>query len=75
MIFRGASGKSETTFVKHNQKLVHKCGFRFSGRASEQAELFDPKVMKSRFWGPNSEKRFFCSACSEARPENLKPHL
>jgi hypothetical protein len=47
------SGKSETTFVKQNRKLVHKCGFRFSGRASEQAE------QKNRFSESGSQNLDF----------------
>jgi len=36
--------------VKQNGKLVHKCGFRFRGRASEQAE---PKIGFSESgWAP-----------------------
>jgi hypothetical protein len=38
VMFRGFTVKFETTFVKHNPKLVHKCGFRFSGRSLEHAE-------------------------------------
>ena len=38
VMFRGLQVKFETTFVKQNQKLVHKCGFRFSGRSLERAE-------------------------------------
>ena len=53
MIFRGASKKSETTFVKQNRKLVHKCGFRIFGRPSEQDEIFDQQreieVLGTRF--------------------------
>ena len=30
--------KSENGVVKQNRKLIHNCGFRFRGRASEQAE-------------------------------------
>ena len=44
--------KSENGFEKQNGKLVHKCGFRFSVRASEQAE------QKNRFlgiWARNPE--------------------
>jgi len=37
-MFRGFPVKSEASFVKHNQKLFHQCGFRFSGRSSEHAE-------------------------------------
>ena len=38
VMFRGFTVKFETTFVKPNRKLVHKCGFRFSGRSLEHAE-------------------------------------
>ena len=44
--------KSENGFVKQNRKLVHKYGFRFSVRASEQAK------QKNRFfgiWAPKPE--------------------
>ena len=45
------------------------------GLASEQAEVFAPKILKSRFWGPASEKSIFGSACSDARLRNLILHL
>jgi hypothetical protein len=38
VIFRRVPRKYKTTFVKQNGKLFHKCGFRFQGRASEQAQ-------------------------------------
>jgi len=77
MIFQGASVKSETSSVKHNWKLVHKCGFRFYVTywgPSEHVELFYLSS-KARFWGTDSRNRGFFSADFEARPKNMKPHF
>ena len=38
VMFRRAPGKFATSFVEKNFKLVGKCGFKFQGRTSEQAE-------------------------------------
>ena len=36
------------TEMKLDGHFFHKCGFTFFGRASEQTEIFAPKIMKSR---------------------------
>jgi len=36
-VFRGAPGESDTTFVKQNSILVHRCGLRLAVRAPEEA--------------------------------------
>ena len=58
--FRGGGGsndpaklKSENEFVEQNRNLVHKCGFTFSVRASEQA------AQKKRFLGIWAQKPKF----------------
>jgi len=67
--------KTENEFVKQNRKLVHKCGFRFRGRASEHAEQKNgfsesgPQNLDFMIFGAKS------CVCSEARPENVKSHL
>ena len=55
MMFRGGTRKYETTFVKHNLKLVHKCGFRFSCAPSENAELLAQR-RKNEVLGPRFQK-------------------
>ena len=67
--------KSENGFVKQNQKLVLNCGFRFSVRASEQTRFLPPNYENSGFRAQIPRNRFFSSACSDARSENLKPHF
>ena len=67
--------KTFTTF-----KASARCGFdeRVGGRcarSSSRPSTSPPCPQKSRFWGPASRNRGFLSACSEARPQNLKPHL
>ena len=67
--------KSENGFVKQNPKLVLKCGFRFSVQASERTGFLPPNCENSGFRAQIPRNRFFCSACSDARTENLEPHL
>ena len=45
-LLRGAAVKSETTFVHQILQLFHKCGLRFSGRASEHCSR-DPTTPPS----------------------------
>ena len=73
-MLRELTVKSETTFVKHNQNLVHKCGFRFSGRSSDHAEQ-KPRNLESGpqnldFRGQVEKLTLFRGAS-----ENLKPHF
>jgi hypothetical protein len=74
IIFRGASQKSETKYLKQNRKFVRKCSLGIFGRPSEQGQ-FSTGPLKSKFWGPDSRNRGFFSAYYGAPPQNLKPHL
>ena len=60
--------------MKQNRKLFLKCDFRFSVRASEQTALL-PQSKRIHVFGPRFRGPLFCVACSDARTENLKPHL
>ena len=46
VIFRRLLPKSETTFLKQNWILVHKCSVRFPGHGAEQAEN-NPRLLES----------------------------
>ena len=81
MIFRAAPVKSETTFLKQNRKLVHKCGFKFYWRGAEHVELFN-LFSEIEVLGPRFEKlRFLCGLFRGAPPKsettvvNPKPQL
>jgi len=67
--------KSENGFMKQNQNLVLKYGFRFSLRASEQTGFPPLNYENSGFQAQIPRNWFFCSACSDARTENLELHL
>jgi len=43
--------------------------------ASRNKPNISPRFEKSRFWSTDSTNRGFFSACSDARPQNLQPHL
>ena len=71
---RGCHQRSEVASVEQNQKLGHTRGFRLSGPLRKMP-IFSSRGEKSRFWGPDSKIRGFCSACSEGCTKNLKAHL
>ena len=75
VFFRQAFGKSENEFVKQNEKLVDKRGFRFSVRASEQAGLF-PQNQANAGFGPRFRKTDLSVRLVPTRAhQNLKPHF
>ena len=74
MIFRTASVKSETTFVKQKRKLVHQCGFRFYWRCAEHDELFDQK-REIEVWGARFEVSRFLFGMFRGAPRKSKTTL
>ena len=55
MILRQGIQKFETTFVKQNRSLVHKCDFRFLGTLPGHIELSDLSS-KIEVWRPRFKK-------------------
>ena len=58
-------------YLKIDQNLVFKCGFRFS-RHGASRNIFLARLGTISFFWPMSKNWGACSACSDARPTNLK---